>query len=54
MRFGMSGAFLPADMDEFTPETARRARDLGFSGVFTRFGRNDPFQTTRARCRRVR
>ena len=54
MRFGMSGAFLPQNMDDLTAETARRVRALGFSGVFTRFRANDPFQTTKARCQRVR
>jgi sugar phosphate isomerase/epimerase len=50
----MSGAFLPADMDDFTPELARRVRTLGFSGVFTRFRANDPLGTPDARCRRLR
>jgi sugar phosphate isomerase/epimerase len=54
MRFGMSGAFLPGDMDDFTVETARRVRTLGFSGIFTRFGKNDPFQTSKAQGHRVR
>lgn len=54
MRFGMSGAFLPANMDDFTVETARRVRALGFSGIFTRFRANDPFQTSKAQCGRVR
>jgi sugar phosphate isomerase/epimerase len=54
MRFGMSGAFLPADMDHVTADMAGRVRSLGFSGIFTRFGANDPFQTPTARCRRVR
>ena len=53
MRFGMSGAFLPAKMDDFTEETARRIRDLGFSGCFTRFT-DDPFTTPAARANRVR
>ena len=54
MRFGMSGAFLPANMDDITVETARRVRDLGFSGIFTRLRANDPFQTSKAQCKRVR
>ncbi|MSS71154.1 MAG: sugar phosphate isomerase/epimerase [Candidatus Latescibacteria bacterium] len=54
MRFGMSGAFLPANMDDFTVEMAKRVRDLGFSGVFTRFRANDPFQTSKAQCQRLR
>ena len=44
MRFGMSGAFLPSSMDDFTPEMAVRIRDLGYSGCFTRFT-DDPFTT---------
>lgn len=54
MRFGMSGAFLPANMDDITVEMAKRVRDLGFSGIFTRLRANDPFQTSTAQCRRVR
>ena len=54
MRFGMSGAFLPADMDEFTLATAERIKSLGFSGVYCRFSANDPFSTTPAQCHRVR
>ena len=33
MRLGMSGAFLPNNMDDFTPEMAKKIRSLGFSGV---------------------
>jgi sugar phosphate isomerase/epimerase len=54
MRFGMSGCFLPADMDEMTAEICRRVRALGFSGVFTRFARNDPDATTAAQAQRLR
>jgi sugar phosphate isomerase/epimerase len=54
MRFGMSGCFLPADMDEMTPEICRRVRTLGFTGIFTRFARNDPHTTTAAQARRLR
>ena len=54
MRFGMSGAFLPANMDDITVDTARRVRALGFSGIFTRLRANDPFQTSKAQCRQVR
>ena len=54
MRFGMSGTFLPSNMEDFTPEIARKARSFGFSGVFTRFRENDPFETTTAQCHRVR
>ena len=42
MRLGMSGAFLPARMDDFSAEIAARIRELGFSGCFTRFT-DDPF-----------
>ena len=54
MRLGMSGAFLPRNMDDFTPEMATKVKALGFSGVFTRFGENAPFETTPAKCHRVR
>ncbi len=53
MRIGMSGAFLPARMDDFTAETARRIRALGYSGCFTRFT-DDPFETPVAKAHRVR
>jgi sugar phosphate isomerase/epimerase len=54
MRFGMSGCFLPADMDEVTPAICRRVRALGFTGIFTRFARNDPHHTPAARAHRLR
>jgi sugar phosphate isomerase/epimerase len=54
MRFGMSGCFLPADMNEITPEMCRRVRELGFSGIFTRFRANDPHTTPPDQARRVR
>ncbi len=54
MRFGLSGTFLPSNMDDFTPAIAKRVKELGFSGVFTRFRENDPFETTTAQCHRVR
>lgn len=54
MRFGMSGCFLPADMDEITPAMCRRVRELGFSGIFTRFRANNPHTTTRAQAQRLR
>ncbi len=53
MRLGMCGAFLPEDMDEMTPELCRRVRELGFSGIFTRFRKNDPFTTPREKADRV-
>ena len=54
MRFGVSGDLFPRDMRDFTPEHARRTCALGFSGIFTRFGANDPHTTSTADCRRVR
>ena len=53
MRLGMRGAFLPSRMDNFTEETARRIRDLGFSGCFTKFT-DDPFKTPAGKAHRVR
>ena len=37
MRFGLSGTFLPSNMDDFTPEIAQKVRSFGFSGVFHPF-----------------
>ena len=54
MRFGMSGCFLPADMNDLTPEMCRRVRELGFSGIFTRFRANDPHDTPLHQAHRVR
>jgi sugar phosphate isomerase/epimerase len=54
MRLGVSDAFLPERMEELTVEHARRTRDLGFSGVFTRFTSHDPFAVRESECRRVR
>src|SRR5215207_2824534 len=54
MRFGMSGCFLPENMDDVTPEMCRRVRSLGFSGIFTRFRKNDPHTTTKAQAQRLR
>jgi sugar phosphate isomerase/epimerase len=54
MRFGMSGCFLPDDMDAVTPEICRRVRALGFGGIFTRFRANDPHTTPVARAHRLR
>jgi len=54
MRFGMSDAILPELIDDFTAAHAARVRELGYSGIFTRFTTEDPFATTEARCRRVR
>lgn len=54
MRLGMSGCFLPDDMNDLTAATCRRVRDLGFSGIFTRFRANDPHTTPRSQADRVR
>jgi sugar phosphate isomerase/epimerase len=54
MRFGMSGCFLPADMDDLTPEMCRRVRQLGFSGIFTRFSKNNPNETPKSKADRVK
>lgn len=54
MRFGMSGCFLPANMDDLTPEMCKRVRTLGFTGIFTRFRANDPHTTPRSKAQRVR
>lgn len=54
MRFGMSGCFLPDDMNMLTPEMCQRARELGFSGIFTRFKQNNPNDTPKASATRVR
>ncbi len=54
MRFGMSGGFLPNNMDDLTAETAQRVSDLGFSGMYARFSANDPFETSSVQCNRVR
>ena len=48
MRFGMSGCFLPANMNDIDPAMSRRVRDAGFSGIFTRFRDNDPLTTPRS------
>ncbi len=54
MRFGMSGCFLPENMDDVTPAICRRVRELGFSGIFTRFRQNDPHTTPREKAQRLR
>ena len=54
MRFGMCGCFLPDDMRAMMPETCRRVRSLGFSGIFTRFRANHPLETPRSQAERVR
>lgn len=54
MRFGMSGCFLPDDMNNLNAEMCQRVRSLGFSGIFTRFRKNDPRTTSKAEAQRVR
>lgn len=54
MRLGMSGCFLPNNMDDLTPAMCQRVRELGFSGIFTRFRANDPHTTPRHKAQRVR
>jgi sugar phosphate isomerase/epimerase len=54
MRFAVSGDVFPARMDEFTEAHARRVRELGFTGCFTRFDHDDPFETSEASIKRVR
>ncbi|MCS7060424.1 MAG: sugar phosphate isomerase/epimerase family protein [Anaerolineae bacterium] len=54
MRLGMSGCFLPSNMDDLTPEVCRRVRALGFSGIFTRFRDNHPLHTPKSKADRVR
>ncbi|HEY3341155.1 MAG TPA: sugar phosphate isomerase/epimerase family protein, partial [Anaerolineae bacterium] len=51
---GMCGCFLPDDMDAVTPEMCRRVRELGFSGIFTRFRQNNPNDTPKAKADRLR
>jgi len=54
MRLGMCGAFLPDDMDDLTSDTCKRVRAMGYSGIFTRFKKNHPHTTSRAKADRVR
>ncbi len=54
MRVGMCGAFLPDDMDDLSSVMCKRVRDMGFSGIFTRFKGNDPHLTQRSKAERVR
>jgi sugar phosphate isomerase/epimerase len=41
-------------MADVTPEMCRRVRELGFSGIFTRFSANPPLETPRHAAERVR
>lgn len=50
----MCGCFLPVDMNDVTPEMCRRVRDLGFSGIFTRFSANHPLHTPQHMAQRAR
>jgi sugar phosphate isomerase/epimerase len=50
----MCGCFLPDDMDAVTPQMCRRVRELGFSGIFTRFRKNNPNDTPKAKADRLR
>jgi sugar phosphate isomerase/epimerase len=54
VRLGVSGGLFPHHVDEFTAAMAARVRELGFTGIFTRFDQDDPFTTTEAQCQRVR
>ena len=54
MRFGMSGCFLPSDMNDLSVAMCRRVRELGFSGIFTRFRSNDPHTTSKDQAVRLR
>lgn len=54
MRLGVCGGICPADMDDVTPDLCRMVRRLGYSGIFTRFSKNDPHTVTRDQCARVR
>ncbi len=54
MRLGMSGCFLPANMNDLTPAMCRDVRAAGFSGIFTRFRDNDPLTTPKADAERLK
>ncbi len=54
MRLGMSGCFLPADMNGIDAAMCRRVRAAGFSGIFTRFRDNDPLTTERDTAQRLK
>ena len=54
MRLGICSGFLPDNMDDLTPEMCKRVREMGFSGIFTRFRHNDPHTTPRSKADRVR
>ncbi len=50
MQFGMSGCFLPDDMADMIVQMCLRVRALGFSGIFTRFRKNDPHDTPKSKA----
>src|SRR5262249_36923204 len=54
VQFAVSGGLFPNHVDEFQEAHVARVRELGYTGIFTRFDRDDPFATTEAPCRRVR
>ncbi|HUE76008.1 MAG TPA: sugar phosphate isomerase/epimerase family protein [Chloroflexota bacterium] len=54
MRLANSGALYPHHVDEFTEGMAIKTRELGFTGIFTRFDQDDPFAVSDDQCRRVR
>jgi sugar phosphate isomerase/epimerase len=49
----MSDAFLPERMEDLTQDHVRRVRELGYSGIFSRFTDHDPFEVTAEQCHRV-
>ncbi|HUE76121.1 MAG TPA: sugar phosphate isomerase/epimerase [Chloroflexota bacterium] len=54
MRLGVCGGICPTNMDEITPDLCNTVKQLGYSGIFTRFRDNDPHTTTRDQCQRAR
>jgi sugar phosphate isomerase/epimerase len=54
MRFAVSGPVFPAHIDEITEQHAKDVLAMGFTGCFTRFDLDDPFETTDASIKRVR
>lgn len=50
----MCGAFLPDDMDDLSSVMCKRVRAMGYSGIFTRFKKNDPSSAQRSKAERVR
>lgn len=54
MRFAVSGPVFPARIDELTEQHAVNVKQMGFSGCFTRFDMDDPFETSDASIKRAR